>query len=695
MLNWGNQRKAGRRCSFAVSPYPDMDTRPLDDRSSDSKLSGRLWRRARGTRRALFFRNSRPLLVPVLFIVTGVTILVLALRALGIFVLPELAIYDRLLSARSRVAAAPAGVVLVGFNEEDLRRWGWPLTDELLARILEAIVAQRPRAIGLDIYRDVPVPPGTDILAEVLAQNAQVIGVMKVGDNASNSVPAHKVLAQDQRAGFTDVVVDPGGVVRRGLLYMDQPGRTYQAFPLLLALKYLEAEGIRPNLGDAETGAMQLGAAMIPPLEENAGGYVRADAAGYQFMLDYIQGPMPFQLVTATELLENKVETGTFRDKVVIIGSTAESLKDFFYSPFDEQHVGKHMLHGFAIHGHVVAQVLRMARGVTPVPKVSSETMEVSTVAFAALIGVICALFFRSPALLAAMGILGLAALAAITWTAFARYVWFPVVPQSAAWAGAIVATLAFLSWREHAERSVLMSLFSRHLSPEIANEIWSRRTELVDPAGQPRCQRVTATILFSDIKGFTTIAEQLGPREQMDWLNRYMSAMVGVVQSHAGTVNQLIGDCVMAVFGVPISRNTEEEIRQDAVNAVDCALAMRAALDPVNDENRRLRLPQIAIRIGIYTGPVVTGAVGAKDRAQFAIVGDTVNTAARLESLKLEENAPVAGDERCRILIGEDTLRLLDGRYATVPIGVKALKGKNQPLAVFMVQGLAQAARI
>lgn len=638
------------------------------------------------------YRTLRPLLAAGLLLATTVTILVVALRALGVFVLPELALYDHLIKARSSAQTAPSQVVLVGFNEEDVRRWGWPLSDEVLAKTLQAILSQQPRAVGVDLYRDLPIPPGTEDLSGLLTQRDQVIGVMKVGDSRSTTVPPHKALRQNNRAGFSDVVVDAGGVVRRGLLFMEESGRHYQAFSLLLALKYLAAKDIRP-VADPESGAMRLGTALVEPLDEDAGGYVDADTGGYQFLLDYRHGSAPFPLLSVGEVLESTIDPDTFRDKVVIVGAAAESVKDSFYSPFKADGGGKRMVRGIAMHGHIVDQLLRMASGTTPVMKVSSEALELFAIVVAAVSGVICALLFRSPKFLIPTGAFGIVLLGAITWFAFNRFMWFPVVPQSAAWVVSILVTTGYISWREHQERGELMALFSCHLSPEIANMIWTCRKDFLDASGQPRSQRVTATILFSDIKGFTTISEKLGPREQMDWLNRYMSAMIEVVRLHGGTVNQLIGDCVMAVFGVPIARTTDSEIQQDAVNAVDCALAMRDTLKVVNAENERLELPQIAIRVGIYTGPVVTGRVGGKNRAQFAIVGDTVNTASRFESLPADDAASI-GTDNCRILIGEKTLVRLAGRYKTLLLGNKELKGKNQVLQVFRVEGVAKDAK-
>ena len=639
--------------------------------------------------RITLYRTLRPLLAAVVTIATGVTILVLALRMLGVFVLPELAIYDHLIKARSVARTSPSQVVLVGFNEEDVRRLGWPLSDEVLTKTLQAILSHQPRAVGVDVYRDMPIPPGAEDLSELLSRRDQVIGVMKVGDSRATSIAPHKALRQNNRAGFSDVVVDAGGVVRRGLLFMEESGRNYQAFSLLLALKYLAANDIRPA-ADPESGAMRLGTATVAPVEDNAGGYVNADAGGYQFLLDYRHGPSPFPLLTVSDVLDASIDPAAFRDKVVIVGTAAESVKDFFYTPFNEDRGGKRIVQGIAVHGHIVDQLLRMAAGTTPVMKVSSEGLEIVAIAVAALLGVICAVFLRSPRFLMPVGAFGLVLLGFITWFSFNRFMWVPLVPHSTAWVVSIVVMAGYISWREYQERGDLMSLFSRHLSPEIANMIWTGRKDFLDASGQPRSQRVPATILFSDIKGFTTVAEKLGPREQMDWLNRYMSAMIEVVRKHGGTVNQLIGDCVMAVFGVPIARTTDSEIQQDAVNAVDCALAMRDSLKLVNADNKRLELPQISIRVGIYTGPVVTGPVGDKNRAQFAVVGDTVNTAARLESLPADDAASAVTDN-CRILIGEKTLVHLADRYKTLPLGNKELKGKDQVLPVFKVEGLAE----
>jgi len=634
-------------------------------------------------------RASR-LVVGALIAVTA-ALIVVALRASGFLLTPELAAYDQLAQWRAARLDARAPVVLVGATEDDVHRWGWPLSDERLARLVEAILAHQPRAVGIDLYRDLPVPPGEQQLAAVLARHDNVYGVMKIGGDGTRAIPAHPALEKSGRAGFADVVVDPGGVVRRGLLFLDEGGKSHSALALRLALKYLEPLGIRPETALDGSGALRLGRSVIPPFEPNDGGYVGADAAGYQFLLDYAGGASPFAAVTVTDLLEGRVPAEQLRDRIVIVGVTAESVKDFFYTPFRHGGQAEEIAYGIAMHGHIAGQLLRLAEGRAQLMGTFSDTVELAWIVLWTLLGAAAALLLRHPRWLVLTLAMGLAAIAGSSWAAFARAIWLPVVPQAAGWLLAIGFTGGWLAWRDHLQRGQLMQLFTRHLSDEIAGDIWNRRGEFLDDTGLPRRQRLVATVLFSDIKGFTTVSERLEPPELMDWLNRYMSEMTEVVRCYHGAVNQIIGDAVMAVFGIPVPRGTEEEIRGDAVNAVDCALAMREGLARVNAENAARGLPAIEIRVGIYTGPLVTGTLGSRGRVQYTMIGDTVNTASRLESFKTADGTgPALADEACRILIGDATYSHVGERYFVTRVGEVRLKGKEHDVTVYRVQSYA-----
>jgi adenylate cyclase len=225
------------------------------------------------------------------------------------------------------------------------------------------------------------------------------------------------------------------------------------------------------------------------------------------------------------------------------------------------------------------------------------------------------------------------------------------------------------------------MTLFQRYVNPKIAETIWQNREDLLEK-GQIMGQKMIATVLFTDIKGFSTIAEQMEPAMLMNWLNEYMNAMANIVFEHDGVVDKFMGDAVMAVFGVPIPRNSDQEIAQDATSAVSCALAMGEKLRSLNQKWKQQNQPIISMRIGIATGIVVTGSLGSSQRMEYTTLGDSVNIAARLESYdKSFYNQGI-----CRILINEETHKQIDSKFTTCYVGRVQLHGRQQLINIYQV---------
>jgi adenylate cyclase len=220
-----------------------------------------------------------------------------------------------------------------------------------------------------------------------------------------------------------------------------------------------------------------------------------------------------------------------------------------------------------------------------------------------------------------------------------------------------------------------------------VAEHIWQQREQILT-GGRLRSQKLTATVLFSDLHGYTTMSERLNPQTLIDWLNVYMESMSRLVDEHNGIVDKFIGDAIMAVFGVPFSSSTEFEIKRDAQNAVRCALAMERELARLNRVWEVQGLSRAAIRIGIFSGPVVAGSLGSRERMEYTVIGDTVNTASRLESFdkSLATSAP------CRILVGASTVQYLDEKFEVVPVGRTRLKGKGEEVLIYLVTGETQA---
>jgi len=159
-------------------------------------------------------------------------------------------------------------------------------------------------------------------------------------------------------------------------------------------------------------------------------------------------------------------------------------------------------------------------------------------------------------------------------------------------------------------------------------------------------------------------------------------------VMEYAGVVDDFFGDGVKINFGVPIPRTTEAEIRQDAVNAVTCSLAMEQKMIALNAAMTAQGHQPLRMRVGIYTGPVVAGSLGSADRMKYTTIGDTVNTAARLESYDKNLYLPHLEKSPCRIIIGESTLRYLDNQFQVEEVGALSLKGKQQQIKAYCVVG-------
>jgi len=260
-----------------------------------------------------------------------------------------------------------------------------------------------------------------------------------------------------------------------------------------------------------------------------------------------------------------------------------------------------------------------------------------------------------------------------------------PLAPTLALSLGAGGAR-SWRGWHERRDRKVLMQLFSRFVGESLVQEFWKQRDSFLD-GGHPRPLELTATVLFSDIAGFTPICEALPPAPLIAWLDRYIDTMVRVVAAHDGVVLRFIGDGILAAYGAPIARRTEAEIDTDAQNAVKSALAMVAAMRELNAAWQTEGLPTAGIRIGIFTGPLVAGSLGSGAHMEYCLLGDTANTAARLEARGKDH---VQGPQDCVILIGEPTWARLAGRFRAETVGDVSLRGKRHPVGVYRILGTA-----
>lgn len=636
------------------------------------------------------FRDWKPsarvaLPVNVILVLLGT----LSLRYLGVFQSLEFNAYDFFI--RTQTEAPPSErIVLVEMTEADIQSpsLDYPLYDSKLAELLHKLEAGQPAAIGLDIWRDVPVPKnGTGLpeLNQALLAYPNLVAIFTLDGIAPPAV----LQSDPERIAFNDnfpvdVVVDHTiPKVRRTLLFAEaKSGETFDSLPFRLALIALERQGIVPEADPEDPTAFRLGRTLLRPIDSNVGAYVGADSRGFQILLDF-KCPDRFTRFSVSEALSDQIPAGSLRDKIVLVGINAPSVADERVTPVLRDH------RGIEVQALTVNQLLRASLAGEPSLRSWKDWQEDAWVLFWCILGATLGYRVRSTSHITLAVVFCVLGIPAIAWTAFRAGWWIPAVTPAAAFVCATALTVAYASSQERLMRAVLMKLYSRHVSKEIAESIWANRDSFLD-GNRPLAQKLTVTVLFTDLKGFSTISEKMEAARLYVWLNGYLGAMAQVIQEYGGVLKQFTGDGILALFGVPVPHATREEQAADASAAARCALAMGRRLVTLSDEWQQAGLPSVSMRAGIHTGEVAAGSVGSDDRFEYAVVGDVVNTAARLESYDKTLADPDLLSNRCRILVGGPTHELLDASFFTREIGLIQVKGKETKVPVFQVLGEA-----
>jgi adenylate cyclase len=394
----------------------------------------------------------------------------------------ELTAYDWTIRLNPAPSPPDPRIVLIGITEDDIRTLGqWPLPDDMLAKTLEILTQAGARTIGLDLFRDFKVPPGHEALNSILTRNKDIITVLKFGDDLMRGVPGPPVLEGTDQVGFNDILVDSGGIVRRGLFFLENnEERIVTSFSLLLALRFLEPLGIFPEPDPDHPEDMRLGLTTFRRFQENDGGYNQADSRGYQYLVDFNSPVASTEQFSLTSLLQGEVPREAIVDKVVLIGTTAHSVKDDFYTPFSRGLYANQQMPGMELHAHMVSQLLRAALKGDATLRVPTEGQEILWMVVWGILGGMVGLKVRSPWGFSLAQVLTFGVLIGGTLIAIMEKWWLPLVPPAFTWLISSAIVTAYMSKKESRERTMVMQLFSRHVSPEVANTIWGERDQFL-----------------------------------------------------------------------------------------------------------------------------------------------------------------------------------------------------------------------
>lgn len=568
----------------------------------------------------------------------------------------ELGARDALMRLRG-VQPVSGKVVIVAIDDLSLKWTGiqWPWPRSILAEIVDELNAAGARVVGLDILllEASADPSGDEALARALAEAEASVAVMRVfrDPNQMNAVtlelPFPSLRGSLDGMGITSFESDQDAITRSLQAYDSFGEQVYFNWAFEVARLYLKVD--RP-VGFTSTGLTFNGRKI--PLRR---GSLLVNLAGPS-------GTIPTYSVTS--LLEGDVlaqDPDAFRGRIVLVGPTSITLKDVFPTPFSAQQP----MPGVEIVANAVEMMLNGHYLHETLPWVN-----LLAILAAAILAAFIGRSKRPSWTLVFLGLgMGLYALAGYLSFRYAR-LYLPLVgPQLMLFLGVVLPTIEQAVSQELEKRRV-RNLFTRFISPEMVDQLIA--TQDINSLNK----RANVTILFSDIRGFTTLSEKLTPEEVVALLNPYLEAMTEVIYRHGGTVDKYEGDAIIAFFGEPVS------YPDHALRAVRAAADMRIALNELKArwEKEGNPRPDLEMGVGLHSGDVFVGLLGSAQRINYTIIGDAANLASRLQDLTKTYQWP--------ILMSESTQRQVQEEFETEFVDSVLVKGKTAPVNTYKLIG-------
>ncbi|HEY9748013.1 MAG TPA: CHASE2 domain-containing serine/threonine-protein kinase, partial [Allocoleopsis sp.] len=364
------------------------------------------------------------------------------------------AAYDRLVQLQPNIGPDPR-LLVVAITESDIQAQNrWPISDQAIAQALAELQRHQPAAIGLDILREIPQPPGRSALLQQL-QASNVVVISTLGDTAHNKTKA-PLGVPPERVGFNDIVFDHDNVIRRNFLFGEPDNTGVSSLSLELATQYLSDRGLLPQQPWKNYQAVHWGQAVFTPLQPNSGGYINADNGGYQILLSYRSNQRIARQVTLTQVLQRQVDPAWIQDKVILIGTTAPSIKDLFSTPYSAIEQGNPEMPGVLIHAHMVSQFIGAVLGERSLFWFWPEWGEVLWICGWSALGSWLAGRLRHPLYLGLASAAAVGGLSLICYGWFTQSGWIPFVPPAIALVGTSGSLVAYFAYQAYQERQTI-----------------------------------------------------------------------------------------------------------------------------------------------------------------------------------------------------------------------------------------------
>ena len=429
---------------------------------------------------------------------------ILGLRGLGMLQVWELNLFDTLMRLRP-LEGTDERIVLLQITEADIAAFNHStIPDGTLAQLIQVVSQHDPAIIGLDLYRNIPSDDGYDELQQVLATTPNLIGIEKVvGDQALASVVGNIVLVEDDRSAASDLIVDIDGRVRRGFVFPSTDGeRVIESLSFRVAYEYLAQQGYQPA---PDPALLTIENSRFWPVESNTGGYINVDSGGYQLLMNWRNSAMPFQEVTASQVLAGKFDPALFQDRIVMIGSTQSGDADVFFTPYGYQQANNTLIptHGVEIHAGLTSQIVSAVMEGRPLMRTLPEGVEIVLILLSAKAGLWIYLLGKADLRRFVWMVVGLGGLFSASYGLLLWGWWLPLLPTSLA----MVATPLVMRLQKINQLQALSSiddltqLTNRRVFKEQLEQEWYRALRSQHPLSLVICD-VDYFKLYNDTYG-------------------------------------------------------------------------------------------------------------------------------------------------------------------------------------------------
>jgi len=587
----------------------------------------------------------------------------------------ELLTYDWRMTLLSDQESIDERIVIVDIDERSLAREGqWPWPRSRIAELIQILKSDyQASAIGLDILfpeasraaeedrtLQQAIHDNQAILAQLfqLENGSRQLSVGRISsplplDNSLPLPPAQGYIANtatissQNPAGHIAIDIDEDGKIRRLPPLTAWDEQQFASLPLMMLRQLFALEALtvsRPS-GVLAPAARVTAAPFSIPVDQQG-----------RMLIPYQGKAGHYLYIPAIDVLNRQVEPGYLQDRLVLIGSSATGLYDLIATPWSKNYPG------VEVHANVLSALL-------------DNSLLIQPAQGHLLIGLLCILFCAIVLLsyqhLGTLMSLTVPALLAIAWISFNVTSWagwhivLPLTPPLLLLVLLVLVNSPAMALQANRQRQQIY----RHFQDYVPRAVVEKLAQQHD-YGHIQPERRDMTVLFMDIRGFTSIAEQLPPGELADMINQVLSPVTRIIHEQGGTIDKYMGDAVMAFWGAPVAQSDH------AQRAVQAALQILEAIEQLNTDLHSRNFPKIRVGIGINSGHMTVGNMGSDFRLSYTVIGDAVNIASRLEGLTKEYDTD--------LLIGQATAEQLDDTVPCTNLGQSMIKGRKNLIRIY-----------